>query len=94
MQVPAVQIRFGLILEAYLRGSPEHVPILLKQVECLEKLKQGSEIAKKASGSRDKIRSLVNDFLVKEKNTRVFENVLSPLNPSYRCKTLKYGNFL
>lgn len=38
MQVPSVSIRFGLILEAYCRGCKEHVPVLLRQAECLDKL--------------------------------------------------------
>lgn len=38
MQVPSVSIRFGLILEAYCRGCKEHVPVLLRQAECLGKL--------------------------------------------------------
>lgn len=52
MHVPAVQVRFSLILEAYLNGSQEHIPVLLKQWLCLKKLKEGSELAKK--GPRDK----------------------------------------
>jgi phosphatidylinositol-4,5-bisphosphate 3-kinase catalytic subunit alpha/beta/delta len=52
IQVPSVQTRFGLILEAYLKGSQEHIMLLMKQMQCLEKLKMGSEIAKK--GSKEK----------------------------------------
>lgn len=43
MQVPSVQVRFGIILEAYLKGSQEHIPILLKQITCLDELKKVSE---------------------------------------------------
>lgn len=87
MQVPAMQTRFGLILEAYLRGNKSHVPQLHKQLECLEKLKHGSEMAKK--GSKEKVRTMLQDFLAKERNSGVFENVVSPLNPSFRCKGVR-----
>lgn len=33
MHVPAVALRFGLILEAYCRGSTHHMKILMKQVK-------------------------------------------------------------
>lgn len=39
MHVPSVSIRFGLILEAYCRGSLEHMKILLRQLEALTKFK-------------------------------------------------------
>lgn len=32
MHVPAVALRFGLILEAYCRGSTYHMKVLMKQV--------------------------------------------------------------
>lgn len=33
MHVPAVALRFGLILEAYCRGSTHHIKVLMKQVK-------------------------------------------------------------
>lgn len=33
MHVPAVSLRFGLILEAYCRGSTHHMKVLMKQVQ-------------------------------------------------------------
>lgn len=39
MHVPSVSIRFGLILEAYCRGSVEHMKILLRQLDALNKFK-------------------------------------------------------
>ncbi|XP_055374052.1 phosphatidylinositol 4,5-bisphosphate 3-kinase catalytic subunit beta isoform [Condylostylus longicornis] len=87
MQMPAMQIRFGLILEAYLQGSQTHIPLLYKQFECLEKLRQGSELARK--GNKEKVKSSLQDFLTKERNGGVFANLLSPLNPYFRCKGVK-----
>lgn len=87
MQVPSVQVRFGIILEAYLKGSQEHIPILLKQIICLDELKKVSEQAKKCN--KDKARAVLQQQLntpfIKQKIT----DVLSPLNPSFRCKSIK-----
>lgn len=34
MHVPSVALRFGLIMEAYCRGSTHHMKVLMKQVKC------------------------------------------------------------
>lgn len=34
MHVPSVALRFGLIMEAYCRGSTHHMKVLMKQVRC------------------------------------------------------------
>lgn len=39
MHVPAVAVRFGLMLEAYCRGAPDHMMLLSRQIEALNKLK-------------------------------------------------------
>lgn len=87
IQVHSVQIRFGLILEAYLKGSQEHISILLKQMQCLEKLKHCSEIAKK--GSKDKGRLQLQKCLQDKHVIDALSDVISPLNPSFRCKTIR-----
>lgn len=87
MQVPSVQIRFGVILEAYLKGSQEHIPILVKQIDCLERLKCGSEIAKK--GSKEKGRSLLQEYLADNHTRQAISEMISPLDPSFRWKTVK-----
>ncbi|XP_063708405.1 phosphatidylinositol 4,5-bisphosphate 3-kinase catalytic subunit beta isoform [Culicoides brevitarsis] len=84
---PSVQIRFGLILEAYLMGSQEHISALLKQTECLDKLKQCSDIVKK--GNKEKSRTLLQEFLQHGVNIEAISDVISPLNPSFRCRKLK-----
>ncbi|KAH8381475.1 hypothetical protein KR093_005397 [Drosophila rubida] len=83
MQTPCMQTRFGLLLEAYLKGCKQHVKPLRKQLEVLEKLKQGSVIAKK--GSKEKVRTQLQKFLQNEHNNGVFQNIKNPLNPSFRC---------
>uniref|UniRef100_A0A1A9UYY3 Phosphatidylinositol-4,5-bisphosphate 3-kinase n=1 Tax=Glossina austeni TaxID=7395 RepID=A0A1A9UYY3_GLOAU len=87
MQTPSMQTRFGLLLEAYLKGCKPHVPLLRKQLHALEKLKQGSMLAKK--GSKDKVRNLLQDFLHNQRNSGVFQSIQNPLNPSFRCKGVK-----
>jgi phosphatidylinositol-4,5-bisphosphate 3-kinase len=38
MHVPSVSVRFGLILEAYLKGNIKYLDGLLKQVNHLQRL--------------------------------------------------------
>ncbi|XP_030370722.1 phosphatidylinositol 4,5-bisphosphate 3-kinase catalytic subunit delta isoform [Scaptodrosophila lebanonensis] len=83
MTTPSVQTRFGLLLEAYLKGCKHHVTPLRKQVQVLEKLKQGSVLAKK--GNKEKVRNSLLQFLKDPRNTSVFKNIKNPLNPSFRC---------
>ncbi|XP_017084923.1 phosphatidylinositol 4,5-bisphosphate 3-kinase catalytic subunit delta isoform [Drosophila eugracilis] len=86
MQTPSMQTRFGLLLEVYLKGCKHHVAPLRKQLHVLEKLKQGSLIAKK--GSKEKVKALLQDFLRDQRNLGVFQNIQNPLNPSFRCSGL------
>lgn len=86
MRMPTVSIRFGLILEAYCRGSQEHIPILQKQMLCLDKFKGISDIAK--LGSKDKARLAIQEYLNATHVSEGVRNVLSPLNPKYRCKSV------
>ncbi|EDV43114.1 uncharacterized protein Dana_GF18327, isoform B [Drosophila ananassae] len=83
MQSPSMQTRFGLLLEVYLKGCKHHVAPLRRQLQVLEKLKHSSVIAKK--GSKEKVKSLLQDFLRDQRNTGIFQNILNPLNPSFRC---------
>ena len=39
MHVPSVSIRFGLILEFYCKGAQEHMKLLSKQLEALNKFR-------------------------------------------------------
>lgn len=89
MQVPSVQVRFGIILEAYLKGSQEHIPILLKQMACLDELKKVSEQVKKGSKDKEKGRAILQDTLNHAHIKQRIIDVLSPLNPSFRCKSIK-----
>lgn len=87
MQVPSIQLRFALILETYLKGSQEHLPILMKQTWCLDQLKKASEQAKK--GNKDKGRALLREHLYLSHVMQKLTDFISPLNPSFRCKVVK-----
>ena len=85
IQVLSVQIRFSLILEAYLRSSREHISILMRQLICLDRLRLGSEQVKKAG--KDKAKHKLVEFLKSVKDD--LKNITSPLNPSFRCKEVR-----
>ena len=87
MQTPSVQTRFGLLLEAYLKGCKPHVKLLRNQLQVLEKLKQGSELAKK--GSKEKVRNLLQDYLSNQRNSGIFQNIQNPVNPNFVCRGVK-----
>lgn len=85
IQIPSVQVRFSLILEAYLRSSREHISILMRQSIGLEKLRLGSEQVKKVGKEKAKVKLF--EFLVSVNSD--LKNITSPLNPSFRCKEVK-----
>ena len=46
MQGKAVSVRFGLILEAYLSGSVDHVAVLTQQADTISKLQAVTRLVK------------------------------------------------
>nr|CAD7257042.1 unnamed protein product [Timema shepardi] len=88
MQVASVSVRFGLILEAYCRGSQEHMKGLAKQVTCLEKLKTAGEMVRTRK-DKDKARSFLQEHLEEKHIEESFFKMLNPLNPSFRCKSVR-----
>lgn len=84
MQVPSVSVRFGLILEAYCRGSWSHITDLCQQLECLEKLKTSSEIVKQ-NRDKEKAKAALKNNLEGDP----VKNFRSPLDPSFRCKNIR-----
>lgn len=87
MQVPSVSVRFGLILEAYCRGSQEHMQTLGRQIECLDKLKKSSELVRQKR-DKDKARAAFLDYL-NEHCVDGIKSIRSPLDPSFRCTKLR-----
>ncbi|CAH1260498.1 unnamed protein product [Diabrotica balteata] len=88
MAVPAVSVRFGLILEAYCRGTQEHIQILQKQLECLERLKICSELVRQ-SKDKEKAKAALKEYLSESVTEMAITHTRSPLNPIYRCTKIK-----
>ncbi|XP_030078354.1 phosphatidylinositol 4,5-bisphosphate 3-kinase catalytic subunit delta isoform [Microcaecilia unicolor] len=84
MHVPAVALRFGLILEAYCRGSHYHMKVLVKQVEALTKMKALNDIVKISSQkpTKPQTKELMHVSLKQENYQEALSNLQSPLNPS------------
>lgn len=88
MQMPAVSLRFGLILEAYCRGTQEHMGILQKQLECLERLKKCTEIVRQRK-DKEKAKAALREFFSETSTETIMNHTRSPLDPSYRCTSIK-----
>lgn len=84
MQVPSVSVRFGLILEAYCRGSLLHIDELSRQLACVERMKNSSEIVKQHR-DKEKAKGALKDNLLADS----VANFRNPLDPSTRCKTIR-----
>ncbi|KAG8234414.1 hypothetical protein J437_LFUL015524 [Ladona fulva] len=90
MQVPSVSVRFGLILEAYCRGSKEHLRKLTKQVDCLEKLRSTSDLVRMRRGEgKDKAKMFLHEHLSQLHCMEAFSDFLCPLEPSFRCRRIR-----
>lgn len=62
MHVAALSVKFGLILEAYCHGAPEHKDALMRQAEALYKLRAlGKQVHYESS--KRKVRTAPDDFL-------------------------------
>ncbi|XP_030764150.1 phosphatidylinositol 4,5-bisphosphate 3-kinase catalytic subunit delta isoform-like [Sitophilus oryzae] len=85
MQVQSVSVRFGLILEAYCRGSQENIPDFQKQLKFVEKLKSLSDIVSKRK-DKEKARAAVKEYL---STCGEIDNLRSPLDPGIRCNSIK-----
>ena len=59
---PSVAVRFGLILEAYCRGTISHMRPLVKQVTALEALYRLNDLAKKVH--LDYIITCSSDYII------------------------------
>lgn len=89
MHVPAIGVRFGLMLEAYCRGAPEHMKLLARQIEALNKLRETSELARQSKESRERIKQLVQDSLRVNHVAEILSDVFCPLDPALLCRKLR-----
>uniref|UniRef100_A0A8C2DJS4 phosphatidylinositol-4,5-bisphosphate 3-kinase n=1 Tax=Cyprinus carpio TaxID=7962 RepID=A0A8C2DJS4_CYPCA len=84
MHVPSVSLRFGLILEAYCRGSIFHIKSLMKQNEALNKMKALNDFVKSGSQKATRIQTTEDMKVCIKQDTymEALSDVVSPLNPS------------
>ncbi|XP_072943702.1 phosphatidylinositol 4,5-bisphosphate 3-kinase catalytic subunit delta isoform [Epargyreus clarus] len=89
MHVAAVSVRFGLVLEAYCRGSQDHIHSLMRQITCLDKLKWASQCIRKKKESIVKARAALHQHLQEQHCIETLCDFVSPLTPSLLCKRIK-----
>ncbi|KAM5125624.1 phosphatidylinositol 4,5-bisphosphate 3-kinase catalytic subunit delta isoform-like isoform 3-T3 [Callospermophilus lateralis] len=84
MHVPSVALRFGLIMEAYFRGSIHHMKVLMKQAEALSKLKALSDFVKVSSQKTTKpqTKELMHLYMRQDTYIEALSHLQSPLDPS------------
>ncbi|GMT08168.1 hypothetical protein PENTCL1PPCAC_30342 [Pristionchus entomophagus] len=74
-----IQYRLLLLLEAYLRGNPEHLKIIVRQVDMVERLAKVS-VAVKAYSDKEAATKRLREELRAQQST--MENIDSPLDPT------------
>nr|XP_023408264.1 phosphatidylinositol 4,5-bisphosphate 3-kinase catalytic subunit delta isoform [Loxodonta africana] len=84
MHVPAVALRFGLIMEAYCRGSTHHMKVLMKQGEALSKLKALNDFVQLSSQKTTKpqAKEMMHMCMRQETYLEALSHLQSPLDPS------------
>uniref|UniRef100_A0A8D1EM33 phosphatidylinositol-4,5-bisphosphate 3-kinase n=1 Tax=Sus scrofa TaxID=9823 RepID=A0A8D1EM33_PIG len=83
VHIPAVSVQFGVILEAYCRGSVGHMKALSKQVEALNKLKTLNSLIKLNAMklNRAKGKEAMHTCLKQSAYREALSDLQSPLNP-------------
>ncbi|XP_067423455.1 phosphatidylinositol 4,5-bisphosphate 3-kinase catalytic subunit delta isoform isoform X2 [Emydura macquarii macquarii] len=84
MHVPAVALRFGLILEAYCRGNNYHMKVLMKQGEALNKMKALNDFIKVSSqkATKPQAKEMMHVCMKQETYLEALSNLQCPLNPN------------
>ncbi|XP_044145172.1 phosphatidylinositol 4,5-bisphosphate 3-kinase catalytic subunit beta isoform isoform X1 [Bufo gargarizans] len=90
MHIPAVSVQFGLLLEAYCRGSVAHMKVLSKQVEALNKLRTLNSLIKLNAMKQSKVKNKETMHACLKQNAyrEALSNFQSPLNPSVTLSEL------
>lgn len=90
MHQAPVAVRFGLLLEAYCRGSFSHMQSLQAQLEALTKLRSVTELLQsKTLKERPKGMKAMMETLESPPYQEALSNLVSPLNPAQRLASLK-----
>ncbi|XP_030073072.1 phosphatidylinositol 4,5-bisphosphate 3-kinase catalytic subunit beta isoform isoform X2 [Microcaecilia unicolor] len=84
VQIPQISVQFGVILEAYCRGSVAHMKVLTKQVAALNKLRTLNNLIKlnAVKLSRAKGKETMQTCLKQSTYREALSDFQSPLNPS------------
>ncbi|XP_047485037.1 phosphatidylinositol 4,5-bisphosphate 3-kinase catalytic subunit delta isoform-like isoform X1 [Penaeus chinensis] len=88
MHVPSVSIRFGLILEAYCRGSVEHMKILLRQLDALNKFKEVRGVVNDNRSVRDRAERMMKEYMNQPHARSALSHFLNPIDPMYRISNI------
>ncbi|KAJ7324908.1 hypothetical protein JRQ81_017928 [Phrynocephalus forsythii] len=90
VHIPAISVQFGVILEAYCRGSIAHMKVLSKQVEALNKMKTLNNLIKlnAMKQSRAKGKEAMHACLKQRAYKEALSDLQSPLNPSVLLSAL------
>jgi len=93
MDNPEVALRFGLLLEIYCRGSPNHMLELQKQMDAMGKMRNISELLQSKSyrdrDRREKAREAMRELLSQGAYRQVMCNCVSILNPGVRMGEMR-----
>ncbi|XP_065886495.1 phosphatidylinositol 4,5-bisphosphate 3-kinase catalytic subunit beta isoform-like [Dysidea avara] len=89
MHLPAVSVRFGLLLEAYCRGCGFYMKELSDQLNALNKMRSLTEMLQRTSKKRPEAIKAMQDSLREQSYVEGFSNFLSPLDPSLKLSQLK-----
>jgi len=91
MHVPSVSVRFGLILEAYCHGCPQHVAILAKQVQALSKLRSLTYLIRNLMkvSTKEKVREEMRLVLSAPGYSEALSNFSSTLDPRFKLANVQ-----
>ncbi|OCT81080.1 phosphatidylinositol 4,5-bisphosphate 3-kinase catalytic subunit beta isoform [Xenopus laevis] len=90
VHIPAVSVQFGLLLEAYCRGSVAHMKVLSRQVEALNKLRTLNGLIKLNAVKLSKVKNkdTMHTCLRENAYKEALAHIQSPLNPSITLSEL------
>ncbi|KAM4695460.1 phosphatidylinositol 4,5-bisphosphate 3-kinase catalytic subunit beta isoform 1-T2 [Discoglossus pictus] len=90
VHIPTVSVQFGLLLEAYCRGSVAHMKVLSRQVEALNKLRTLNGLIKLNAMKQSRAKSKENMHACLKQNAyrEALTDIQSPLNPSVTLSEL------
>ena len=96
MQDPGVVVCFGLLLEAYCRGAPDHMPVLTRQVDSLKKLSILTDFMRlesvKKRESREKQKEYFQQTMSQAYYKDSLKNFRNTLNPRVHLAFLKVSS--